>query len=187
MAVHRTAATQGGSARPWRGDARVGVEPRSRCADGQRGRVRPSSVKGLVHRPGAHENHHLVVGSVKAGARALSAQSPCCGTRWPPSLSGYPGSPAVCPRHPLGCCGLGRASSPTTPASPPRRTSACQGGAKRLRFGRHREVAPRKGHNFRTTAVLRGFRDQTCPSLENRTEGEDAGIGPAELPRQQER
>ena len=97
------------------------------------------------------------------------------------------GSPAVCPRHPLGCCGLGRASSPTTPASPPRRTSACHGGAKRLRFGRHREVAPRKGHNFRTTAVLRGFRDQTCPSLENRTEGEDAGIGPAELPRQQER
>ena len=88
---------------------------------------------------------------------------------------------------PLGCCGLGRASSPTTPASPPRRKSACHGGAKRLRFGRHREVAPRKGHNFRTTAVLRGFRDQTCPSLENRTEGEDAGIGPAELPRQQER
>ena len=141
-----------------------------------------------MHRSDAHDTTTVIVGSVKAETRAISAQSPYRGTSWPPSLSRLSGVPRLYARATPSVAAVwdGRLAL-QPPASPPRRTSACHGGAKRLRFSRHREVAPRKGHNFRTTAVLRGFRDQTCPSLENRTEGEDAGIGPAELPRQQER
>jgi len=83
-----------------------------------------------------------------------------------------------CRRHSAGvtpsvACGLGRASSPTTPASLPRRKGACYGG--RSAFGSDGTVSLRS----RTTAVLRGFRGRLARPQKTAPEGEDAGMGPA--------
>ena len=59
-------------------------------------------------------------------------------------------------------CSLGRASSPTTPASPPRRKGACYGGRSAFRIS-DGTVSLRS----RTTAVLRGFPRPPCPSPGN--------------------
>ena len=64
-------------------------------------------------------------------------------------------------------CGLGRASAEETPASPLR--------AKRLRFGRGREVC--KGKLPHPAPVLRDVIDRLCPSLVDHTRGGEPAQG----------
>ena len=101
----------------------------------------------------------MLMGAHKAGEKIIHRRPKC-------RLHSAGVTPSV-------ACGLGRASSPTTPASPPRRKGACYGG--RSAFGSEGTVSLRS----RTTAVLRGFRGRLARPQETAPEGEDAGMGPA--------
>ena len=143
------------------------------CADGARQRGRPCDAGVCGVGQVLKSATASMVGSVTALMRAAGPRSGWGGA-WDGRHLSVPvqGSPAqdACVT-PSVARGLGRASDPATPASPPRRKRACHGGRSACGSGGTVKLRQSKRATSAPTATLRGFRDQPCPTSENRTRG----------------